>query len=98
MWSYIHVWWIKIRRDISGARSLSPTPDHIAQHSGASKKSPHNFWLQKQVGMSQWKKLLEPQAVPLKEPTHILTYSDSLPLTSSIWVSATKTPVAYGRN
>ena len=29
--------------------------------------------------MSQWKKLLEPQALPLKEPTHRLTYSDSFP-------------------
>ena len=26
---------------------------------------------------------MEPQAVPFKEPTHGLTYSDSLPLTSS---------------
>ena len=26
-----------------------------------------------QLGLSQWKKLLEPQAVPLKEPTHGLT-------------------------
>ena len=57
--------------------------------------SPHNF-KQKQVGMSQWKKLLESQAVPLKEPTHGLTYLDSLPLSSSTRVTPGGTPVAYG--
>ena len=41
-----------------------------------------------QQGWSQWNKLLEPQAVPLKEPTHGLTYSDSLPLSSSTRVAA----------
>ena len=41
-----------------------------------------------QQGLSWWKKLLEAQAVPLKEPTHRLTYSDSLPLGSSTRVAA----------
>ena len=39
--------------------------------------------IKKQWGLSWGKKLLETQAVPLKEPTYGLTYSDSLPLSSS---------------
>ena len=67
-WSHTHVWWIKIqeghlRSDIPG--------------SSARKVSPHNCYCKNQWGLSQGKKLLEPQAVPLKEPTHRLTYSDS---------------------
>ena len=34
-----------------------------------------------------WKKLPEPHAVPLKEPTFGITYSDSLPLSSSMGVA-----------
>ena len=41
-----------------------------AQGSNARRVSPQNFWLQTPVGLSQWKKLLESQAVPLKGPTH----------------------------
>ena len=72
-------------------RSPSPTPGLAAQGSSARKISPHNFWLQNSKvvgGLSQQKKLLDPQAVPLKEPTYGLTYSDSLPLRSSTWVAA----------
>ena len=39
--------------------------------------------------------LLEPQAVPLKECTHGLTYSDSLPLSFSARVAARRAPAAY---
>ena len=69
---------LNIGRDILGARSSSPIPGPIAQGSSARKISPYNFWLQKPEGIDL-EKLLEPQAVPLKEPTHRLTYSDSLP-------------------
>ena len=31
--SHIHVLWIKIMRDTSGARDLNPIPDHPAQGS-----------------------------------------------------------------
>ena len=48
-----------------------------------------------QWGLSLGKKLLEPQAVPLKEPTHRLTYSDSLALSSSTGVAAWRAPVAH---
>ena len=48
-----------------------------------------------QQELSQWKKLLDPQAVPLKEPTHGLTYLDSLPLNFSNRVVAWKAPVVY---
>ena len=41
-----------------------------------------------QQGLSQWKKLQEPQTVTLKEPTHGLTYSDSFPLGSGSGMAA----------
>ena len=44
--------------------------------------------------LSQWEKLLEPQAVPLNGPTHGLTYSDSLPLSCSNGVAAWGAPEA----
>ena len=45
-WSHSHVWWVKIRRDISGESDPSPKPDHpAAQGSRARKINPHNFWL-----------------------------------------------------
>ena len=47
----------------------------------------------KTTGLSQWKKLLEAQAVPLKELTHRLAYSDSLTLSSSNQVADWKEPV-----
>ena len=87
-WSHIHMWWIKIGKVISGATGPSPTSGPPDQDSSAKKLSPHQFWLQTQLGLSQWKKLLDPQAVPLEEPTHGLTFSDSLPLSSSTRVAA----------
>ena len=54
MWnrqSHTHLWWIKIRRDISQLRDPSPIPDHTAPGSSARKISPHNFWLLKPVGV-----------------------------------------------
>ena len=45
--------------------------------------------------MSWWEKLLESPAVPLIEPTHGLTYPDSIPLGSSTRVAASKSPVAH---
>ena len=66
-----------------------------AQGSSTRKIILHNCWLQKPAGISWCKKVLEPQAVPLKEPTHVLTYSDSLPLSSITRVAAGKAPVVY---
>ena len=48
MWnrqSHTHLWWIKIRRDISQLRDPSPIPDHTAPGSSARKINPYNFWL-----------------------------------------------------
>ena len=57
--------------------------------SSVRKIRPNNLWLQKkQQRLSQWKKLLEPQAVSLKEPTHGLTYTDSLSLSYSTRIAA----------
>ena len=60
-----------------------PSPEFQCQED----KSPQ-LLVANQQGLSQWKKLLEPQAVPLKEPTHELTYTDSLPLSSSTRIAA----------
>ena len=49
--------------DISEVRTPSPTPVPLAQGSSARKISTHNFWLQKPVRLSRWKKLLESQVV-----------------------------------
>ena len=59
-----------------GVRNPSPTPGSPAQSSSAKKISAHNFWLQTQQGLSQWKKLLESQPFPLKNPnTDLLRFS-----------------------
>ena len=76
-------------RDISGARSPSPTAGPTAQGSNAKKVSPHNFWLQKRVVIESVEEMHKFKAVPLKEPTRI--YSSS-----STGVAASKAPVTYG--
>ena len=43
--SHIHMWWIKLRTDTSGARDPIPRHDHTAQGSRDRKMNPHNFWL-----------------------------------------------------
>ena len=49
-------------------RSPRPTPGPPAQGSIDMNISPHNFWLQKPAGIESGEKLLDPQAVPLKNP------------------------------
>ena len=44
-WFHTHMSWIKIRRDIAGARAPSPIPGPLAQGFSARKISPHNIWL-----------------------------------------------------
>ena len=45
-WSHIFMWWIKMGRDTSEARDLSPKTDHpAAQGSNTRKIIPQNFWL-----------------------------------------------------
>ena len=77
-WSHIHVSCVKIWEQYLGSKESQTHTTPPAQDSSARYISPHNFWLQ----------LLKPQAIPLKEPTHGLTYSDSLPLSSSTGVAA----------
>ena len=57
----------------------------LAQDTSARKISPHNFWLQNPAGIESVEE--DAGAVPLGEPTHGLTYSDSLPLSSSTGVA-----------
>ena len=61
------------------APQLDPSPGFQCQED----KSPPTSGCKNQRALSQWKKLLKPQAVFLKEDIHILTYSDSLPLSSN---------------
>ena len=51
------------------------------------------FGCKNQWELNQWKKILEPQEVPLKKPTHGLTFSDLVPLRSNTRVAAWKAPV-----
>ena len=81
------VWWIKsqegyIRREESQPHAASPSPGFQCE------EVPITSGCKNQWGLSQWKKQLEPQAVPLKEPTRGLTYSDSLALGFSTGVEA----------
>ena len=46
----------KFERDIMGVRSPRPAPGPPAQDSSARKISPHNFWLQKPVGIESVEK------------------------------------------
>ena len=41
--SHIHGWWVKIGRDILGAKDPSRRPDHTAQGFSTRKTNPHNF-------------------------------------------------------
>ena len=71
----------KFRRDISGARSPSPTPGPPAQGSNARKISPHNFWMQKNSG--DWvsrRHFWSPKQFLLKNP-----HMDSPTQTHSLW-------------
>ena len=58
------------------------SPQLLAAKTSRDGLSGRNFWSTK-------------QAVPLKEPTHGLTYSDPHPLSSSTKVAGWKAPVAY---
>ena len=53
-----------------GGRSPRPTPGPPAQVASARKISAHTSGCKNQWGLNQEKKLLEPQAVPLKQSTH----------------------------
>ena len=50
-WSHIHMWWIKIWEGYLGNKESQPHTRTPSQGSSARKISPHNFWLQKPVGI-----------------------------------------------
>ena len=54
-----YMWWIKIGKDSLGASNPSHRPDHIAQGCSTKKINPHNFWLQKSVGVGAAEKTAE---------------------------------------
>ena len=91
-WSLILMWWIQIqegylRRKDSRLHKPPNRPGFQCQEVSTTSGC------KTQWRLSQWKKLLDPQAVPLKELTHGLTYKDVLSLSSSTVVAAWKTPV-----
>ena len=69
----------KFRMSILGVSTPSPTSDPLVQGSSARKINPHNFCCKNQwVTLSQCKKLMESQAVPLKNPhTDLLRFNPS---------------------
>ena len=89
-WFHIYMRWIKIQEGYLGVRSPSPTPGPPAQGSRDRKVHFHNFWLRKAAGIELVEETSGAQTVPLKEPTHEVIYSDSLPLSSSTGVSSLK--------
>ena len=64
-----------------GMRSPRRTPGSPAQGFRVRKRSPQNFWLQYQWGLSQGKNLLEPKQSLLQT-----SYMDSPPQTHSRWL------------
>ena len=92
-WSHNHVWWIQIWEGYLRSEESQPHTRPLAHSSRARKISPHNFWLQKPVGMNRCKKLLDPKQFPLKNPC-----TDLFRLTRSElqhWGSSLKAPVAH---
>ena len=85
----------KFGRDILGVKSPSPTLGPQPRVPVPGRYVPTTCGCKNQQGLRWWKKLLEPQAVPLKEPTHRLSYSDVLSLSSSTMVATWKAQVIY---
>ena len=97
-WFHNHVWQKKTQEGYIRSEESQPSPGFQCQEY----KFPTTSGCKNQWGLSWWKKVLEPQAVPLKEPKHgapglalaaakpaaHITYSDSLPLSSSTGVAA----------
>ena len=87
-WSHTHMWWIKIQEGYLRSKESQPhTRLPQARFPVLGRYICINFGYKNQWGLSQWKKLLESQAVSLKKPTQGLTYSDSQPLSSSTMIA-----------
>ena len=71
-----------------GVRNPRPTPGPLAKGFSVRKISPHDFWLQKPARIELVEETVGAPSSSLKEPTYRLTYSDSLPLSSSSGVAA----------
>ena len=69
---------LKFRRDILGARSLSPTTGPTNSGLQCQEITPYNFWLQKPMGIESVEETLEYKQFPLKNP-----HKDLLRLTPS---------------
>ena len=50
-WSHIHVWWIKIQEGYLRGKESQPHTRLSSPGFSVRKISPHNFWLQKPVGI-----------------------------------------------
>ena len=49
--SHIHMWWIKIREGYLRSEESQPHTKPLTPGLSARRISPHNFWLQKPVGI-----------------------------------------------
>ena len=88
-WFLTRMWWIKIwkgylRSEESQPHTRPPSPGFQCQED----KSAQLLAAKNQWGLSWWKKLIEAQKIPPKEPIYRLTYSDSLCLSSITGVAA----------
>ena len=88
VWSHTHVWRIKIQEGYLRSEKSQPhTRPHSPRFQWLEDKSPQLLAAKTNRG-SVSGKLLESQAVSLKELTHGLSHSDSLPLSSSNRIAA----------
>ena len=90
--------WTKTRVGYLRSKEYQTHTRPPAQDSSSRKVSPHNFWLQKPVGIELVEETSRAPSNSSKEPSHGLTYSGSLPLGPSTRVAAWKASGYTGRN
>ena len=75
--------WIKIQEQYLRNEESQPHTRPLSPGFQYQEGKSQNFWLQNPAGIESGEKLMESKAVPLKEHTHRLTYSDTLSLSFS---------------
>ena len=78
-----------------GASDRSPSPDHTAQGSSSRKINPHNFWLEKPVGVGVAEGTAEFSGENLKGPHRLKTYANPPTLGFTIRATDGRVPVTY---
>ena len=76
-----------------GVSNPSPRPDHIAQGSSTGKIHPHNFWLEKSVGVGAAEENARFLELCLKGPDGLKTYRNPPSLRFNTRETAGRAPV-----